>query len=234
MTAGLVRGGRRSRSGVVAAPIASTTPAEVVPPEPPPPYVQASLTRKKIPFWAMPVLAFLPVWAIIYVGGLSPASTGEAGPLELGAELYASRCASCHNGGAVGRPLDGGEVLLTFPDIAGQLEFVALGSEGTGPAGTVYGDPNRPGGAHAVQSYNGSLMPAFGESLTPEELLAVIRYEREVLSGEEVPPEQIGDADQRFWPDGAPIVTESGELVNPAGEALFDDEGFLTVEPDYS
>ena len=46
-------------------------------------------TRKKIPFWAMPMLAFLPVWAIIYVGGLSPADTGEPTQLELGAEIYA-------------------------------------------------------------------------------------------------------------------------------------------------
>ena len=32
-----------------------------------PPYVQAARDRRKrIPFWAMPVIALLPVWAVIY------------------------------------------------------------------------------------------------------------------------------------------------------------------------
>ena len=60
-----------------AAPKAAAVPAEVVPPKPPPAYVQAALTRKKIPLWVMPVLIFIPLWAIIYLGGLSKASTGE-------------------------------------------------------------------------------------------------------------------------------------------------------------
>ncbi|MCD9624819.1 c-type cytochrome [Rhabdothermincola salaria] len=215
---------------------AAATPAEVAPPEPPPPYVQAALTRKKIPFWAMPVLAFLPVWAIIYVGGLSPADTGEAGPLDQGAEIYAAQCASCHGGGGgggVGRAFTDGELLATFPDISEMLEFVWVGSNGIGPAGTPYGDPDRAGGAHTTLSYNGNPMPAFQDVLTPEELLNVVRYEREVLGGEEVPAEEIGDADQRFWPDGAPIVDDAGQLVTPEGEALFDEEGFLTIEPNY-
>ncbi len=49
--------------------------------------------RKKIPVWAMPVLAFLPVWAIIYLGGLSKASTGEPTQLEQGATIFAAQCA---------------------------------------------------------------------------------------------------------------------------------------------
>jgi mono/diheme cytochrome c family protein len=215
---------------------AASVPAEVTPPEPPPLYVQAALNRKKIPFWAMPVLAFLPVWAIIWVGGLSPADTGEQGPLELGAEIYATQCASCHGGGGgggVGRAFTGGELIATFPEITEQLEFVWVGSNGIGPAGTVYGDPNRAGGAHTTLSYNGNPMPAFQDVLTPEELLAVVRYEREVLGGEEVPADQLGDADQRFWPDGAVLLDDGGELVTPEGDPLFDEQGLLTVEPTY-
>ena len=215
-----------------AAKAVAAAPAEAASPEPPSTYVQAALTRKKVPFWAMPMLAFLPVWAIIYVGGLSPADTGEQGPLELGAEIYTAQCANCHDTG-VGRPLGDGEVLATFPDIAGQLEFVWQGSDGMGPAGTVYGDPDREGGAHATLTWSGSKMPAYEGILPEEELLAVVRYEREVLSGEEVPVDEIGDADQRFWPDGAPILDEAGQLVTPEGEALFDDEGRLTIDPDY-
>jgi len=36
------------------------------PPPPPPPYVQAARDRRRIPYWAMPVIALLPVWAIMY------------------------------------------------------------------------------------------------------------------------------------------------------------------------
>ena len=217
---------------------AAATPAEVAPPPPLPPYVQAANARKKIPIWAMPVLAFLPVWAIIWVGGLSPADTGEATPLELGAEIYAARCASCHGGsggGGVGRPLSNGDVVATFPDIAGQLHFVWVGSNGVGPGGTVYGDPNRPGGAHTTLSFNGNPMPAFEDVLTPEELLAVVRYEREVLSGEQPSADQLDDAGQRLWPDGSPIVEEGGtELLAPTGDPLFDENGMLTVPENFA
>ena len=41
------------------------------PPKPVPPYVRAALARKRIPVWVMPVLAFLPIWAVIYVNTLS-------------------------------------------------------------------------------------------------------------------------------------------------------------------
>src|SRR5688572_6187528 len=37
-------------------------------PEPMPPYVVAAVSRQKIPWWALPVLAALPLWAIIYAG----------------------------------------------------------------------------------------------------------------------------------------------------------------------
>ncbi len=60
---------------------------------------------------------------------------------------------------------------------------MALGSAGTGPDGTPYGDPDREGGQHTTYSCNGNAMPAFGKTLTHAELLAVVRYEREVLSG---------------------------------------------------
>ena len=61
-----------------ATPTAAARPAAVAtpgvpaatPPEPLAPYVEAALRRKRIPFWAMPVLAFLPVWAILYAGSL--------------------------------------------------------------------------------------------------------------------------------------------------------------------
>ena len=229
-------------AGVAPAPTASAAarpaaavPAEVAAPEPPPPYVQAALKRKKIPFWAMPMLAFLPVWAIIYVGGLSPADTGEPTQLELGAEIYAARCASCHGaggGGGVGRAFTGGEVVKTFPDIIGQLDFVWRGSTGIGPGGTPYGDPEREGGPHLTLSYNGNPMPAFEDVLTQSELLAVVRYEHEVLSGEAADPADI-DADGNLLHDGAPLLDAEGNLVTPEGELLIGPDGELTVAPAY-
>ncbi len=205
---------------------AAAAPAEVEakPPEPVPPYVEAALRRKRIPFWAMPVVGLLPIWIILYAGSLSPADTGELTQLDLGAEIYAANCSTCHGptgGGGVGRPLSDGEVLKTFPDIAQQLEFVAVGTQGIG-AGTPYGDPNREGGQHTAGSFGN--MPAFGETLTPEELLAVVRHERETLSGEEVPADQLADDETRLWPNGSPIFEEGGsELLNPEGEPLLDE-----------
>ncbi len=215
---------------------AAVGPAEVeakAPEKPLPPYVEAAVTRKKIPFWAMPALAFLPLWAILYANTLSPATSDEPSPLDLGAEIYAARCASCHGGGGgggVGRPLADGEVVKTFPDIESMLEFVHVGTEGIG-VGQPYGDPNREGGPHLGGSYNGNLMPAFAEVLTEEELLAVVRHERETLSGEELEPAQIDDEGQRLTADGDPLLSEEGELVTPDGEPLFDpDTGRLTIQ----
>jgi hypothetical protein len=67
-------------------------------------------------------------------------------------------------------------VLQTFADPVDQVRWVVTGSEGA--AGGVYGDPAKP-------SKGG--MPAFGTAgtLTLEEIVAVVRHEREDLSGEE-------------------------------------------------
>ena len=224
-------------TATAAAPVAAATPATSPEPEPVPPYVQAALTRKKIPVWVMPVLAALPVWAIIYIAGLSPASNGQPTQLELGSNIFAAQCATCHGaagGGGVGRPLVDGDLAATFPDIVGQLEFVHQGSANTGAEGTPYGDPAREGGQHLVQSYNGNLMPAFGESLTGAELLAVIRYEREVISGIEIAPAQLDPAGNMLWPDGTPMVDSTGNLVTPAGTPLFNPDGSLTLQPNWT
>jgi mono/diheme cytochrome c family protein len=212
---------------------AAAAEVEAAPAKPLPPYVQAAVTRKKIPFWAMPALAFLPLWAIMYANTLSPPESDEPSPLDLGAEIYAARCASCHGGGGgggVGRPLSGGEVVKTFPDIESMLEFVWVGTEGFG-VGQPYGDPNREGGQHLGGSYNGSLMPAFSGVLTEDELLAVVRYERETLGGEELDAAQLDEDGQRLTADGEPLLSEEGALVTPDGEPLLDPTtGRLTIQ----
>jgi hypothetical protein len=213
------------------APVAET----VVPPKPVPSYVRASLDRKKIPLWVMPVLAFLPLWAIMYVNTLSQPRSTVPTQLEAGATAYVNRCQGCHaadGSGGAGRPLyaadANGGVLTTFPYIADQLEFVWLGSTGTGPTGTPYGNPDKPGGQHAVLSFDGSsLMPTFRGTITQTELLEVVRHEREVFGGEEIPAAQIGPAGELLWPNQTPLLNSSGILVDPEGQPLFDDEGKL-------
>ena len=83
------------------------------------------------------------MWAIIYVNTLSKPYVNVPTQLADGATVFASDCASCHGAtasGGVGRPLNNGEVLKTFPNIADQLEFVWLGDAGTG-IGHPYGKP---------------------------------------------------------------------------------------------
>jgi mono/diheme cytochrome c family protein len=208
-----------------AAPAAASaaTPAvevEKPPPPPPPPYVQAFNARKRIPYWAMPVVFLLPVWAVLYAGTLSEANTGELTQVEEGGEVYAEFCATCHGGGGgggVGPQLSGGAVLETFPTIEAHLAWVFGGSDSA--ENGVYGATNK-------ASEGG--MPAFGESLTAEQILAVVRYEREILSGEEVPEDQIGAEEELLYPDGNPRVSEDGtSLLDPSGENLLDEEGKL-------
>lgn len=172
-------------------PVAAAPPP---PPRPMPPYVVAAHTRKRIPVWAMPVLAGLPLWAFLFATTLSPPSAGENDPLAVGKEVYDGKCASCHGatgGGGVGPALTGGDVLLTFPDPLDHLAWIELGAEGANEDGT-YGDPNRPQGQRNVDTFAGQ-MPGFANSLTPEEIIAVTRYEREGLSGAE-PEAELAEA----------------------------------------
>jgi len=66
------------------------------PPPPPAPYVQAAERRKRIPIWALPVLASLPVWAFLYVGTLDPKTSAASDPVTAGAAIYTESCAACH------------------------------------------------------------------------------------------------------------------------------------------
>lgn len=174
-----------------AKPPAAAAPAPAAPPPPPPvpPYVAAAQTRRKIPFWAVPVLAVLPVWGFVYAGSMATPEEGISDPeLLLGEEVYAN-CSGCHgaNGeGGAGRPLSGGDVLLTFPEFDDHLAWIAEGSALVGGAGNPYGDPDRPGGQRVSGSDGYGQMVGWGGTLSEEELRAVTRYEREVLSGEVV------------------------------------------------
>ncbi len=188
---------------VAAAPAAATAPAPVPaaapepPPEPPKPWVQAALDRKKIPYWVMPVLVFFPIWLFVYVGTLEAPSGAVAGPLAEGAEIYEVNCAACHGaggGGGVGPALTNGEVINTFSTWQDQVDWIVNGSPA---AGTPYGDADRDGG----QRIAAGGMPAFGESLSASEILAVVLYERVQHGGQS--EEELLDLEE---------LTESPEL----------------------
>lgn len=141
------------------------------------PVVAAAKARTRVPSWAMFGLAILPIWAFMYVKSLTPSAVEATGPVGDGEEVWAS-CSSCHGAagaGGSGRPVNDGEVYLTFPYIEDQLNMVYTGSEayslsGVGP----YGDASR---GHL--GYQGAWMPAKGgAALTDAEVLAVVCYTR--------------------------------------------------------
>jgi mono/diheme cytochrome c family protein len=160
------------------------TPEPVAPPpKPDPPYVQAAKRRRKIPIWAMPVLALLPLWAFMYALAMRPQTKALVGPLAAGKEVF-GQCASCHGSGGeggVGYPFVNGSVLLTFPTLEEQVAFVTSGSQIY--AGKPYGDPNRPGGPHIGLARNGTAMPSFKDTLTQAEIVAVVCHERYTIAG---------------------------------------------------
>lgn len=170
----------------VATPAAAPAVAKV---EPTPPWVQAAQSRKKIPFWAVPVLFLLPLWAVIYALTLDPPTQANS-PLTVGATVYSTNCATCHGptgGGSGAIPaLVGDEgVTKSFPKPADQVAWVALGSAGW----TQAGQTKLPGG----KTISGG-MPAWAASLAPEDLMAVVLHERTTLDKETF--------DAATWEDG--------------------------------
>ncbi len=222
-----------AEAGGVARPVEVEPLEPAAPPKPVPAYVRASLERKRIPLWVMPVLAFLPIWAVIYVNTLSNPYSNVPTQLTEGATVF-SNCSSCHGSqgeGGVGRQLNNGQVLETFPYIEDQLEFVWQGDVGTG-IGKVYGDPNRPGGPHIAGHFGNQKMPAWNGVLTQSDLLAVVRHERETLSGEVVPPTQVAADGTLLWPNGTPVLNvTTGLLQNPDGSPMLDPITGKLTEP---
>jgi mono/diheme cytochrome c family protein len=154
-----------------AATAAAAVEATPEPPKPVRPEVAAALKRRKIPFWAVPVLAGLPLWAYVYQGTLEPAPTGEETPYALGEVVYGG-CASCHGaagGGGVGPALD--TVLEVWPDYRDHMMWIKLGDAGW-PADT-YG---------ALGKAKGVGMPGH-PTLTDAELAQVALYERAAFGG---------------------------------------------------
>ena len=187
-------------------------PEEPKAPEPVAPYVEAGMRRKTLPVWIIPVLIFLPFWAIYYVGYLeNPTVTG--GFAFEGEEVYGAQCAGCHGGsggGGTGRALSGGEVITTFPatdeGVAQMVHWVASGTAGA--ENGVYGDPARSGGQREAGSFG--VMGGFGGSLSAEELAAVVYHERAAF----------GDLDDATIEHELHLLEELVHVVDEAGESF--------------
>ena len=192
-------------SAAASAPVPAPEPEAPAPPKIDPPYIAAARNRKKIPFWAVPVVAFTPIWVLIFALTLDEPTPQEAGPLALGTEVYA-KCAGCHGGGGgggSGPAMADGAVLTTFPAFADQLEWIILGSQGFLDDGrTSYGATDKP-----IQGG----MPAW-DTLTAQELIGVVRHEREVFGGETFDPvvydEVLAMIEEKF-PDRAAEFEEA-------------------------
>ncbi len=180
---------------------AVAAPVEAAPPEPDLPWVAAAKSRTRIPIWVMPVFAFLPIWAVMYMTTNDPESAKTLGAVELGQEQY-STCAACHGGGGgggVGPAFSGGAVVETFPEPAEMVRWVLLGTSGYEAEGTAtYGATDKPVGG-------GGAMPS-QESLDDDHLLAVVRHEREAFGEEEY--------DQQVWIDSiSTLADDPNEVV---------------------
>jgi hypothetical protein len=186
---------------------AAAAPAEPTPPpvKPDPPYVAAAKARRRVPIWALPVVVFLPIWALSFAGTMQVPEAED--PLfDDAAGLYGTLgCAGCHGaggGGGVGYALSGGEVLATFPEPIDMMVHVARGSAAI--AGEQYGDPNRPGGAHVAG--NLGVMPGYPD-ISLLELELVIYHERHTLSGE------TGGAAYEEWEERMREHIEAGDTT---------------------
>lgn len=175
-------GGESKSPSNVLAPIPPAPPEE--PPAPQSEWVTQAHERHKIPYWVMPVLLFLPIWLITYVGTLEE-PTREEGVIYEGSVVYdEAGCAGCHGAtgaGGTGPAFSNEAVVDTFRAVEDHIAWVVHGSQGFADAGrSTYGDKDK-----ELLSYNGSAMSAFGDDLTAQELVAVVFYERIELGGHE-------------------------------------------------
>ncbi len=181
-------------SGEAPAPSTSAAPAtslpnldpEPIPAKPEPAYVTASKARRRIPVWALPIIAALPIWAFSFAGTMQE-TEGEDVLLGESGLIYAGKggCAGCHGptgDGGTGYALAGGEVLATFPDPIDQMVHVARGSAPI--ADEAYG-AERADGRRVSGARGQGLMPAQVGQLTQVELEMVVFHERAILSGED-------------------------------------------------
>lgn len=137
--------------------------------------------------------------------GRGPAG-GDTDFLAVGGELYPGgpACAGCHGSageGGTGPALTG--VLATFSSCLDHIEWVSKGTIGFQAEGrTTYGDLGTPVGAGSA------VMPSFAAQLSPEQIAAVVAFERVRFGG--ASPEETLEACGLVTPD--PIEEPGSEV----------------------
>ncbi len=101
---------------------------------------------------------------VALLGALTVASTAAAADLELGKKVYAAKCASCHGADGKGNAKMAGMLKVNIPDLSGSAgkssaELLKLLAEGKKP------------------------MPAFGKSLSKDEMDSVLSYAKALAKG---------------------------------------------------
>lgn len=176
--------------------------------------VEAAQRRKRIPLWAVPIFPALLVWGIIYLNGVTNPPPPSNTPDSLGAQVYA-KCASCHGAGGEGTgtapAFAGGDLLKVFPKWEDQVKWVNVGSGNwTAETGSkTFGDTKKPIDPNKT-------MPGFGplgsdKSLSCEDIVLVVRYEREHFAGAQ--PDDKLDAMAEQIASGAAV----SDIPNCAG-----------------
>ena len=142
-------------------------------------------TPAPIPTWIWVLFILVAAWAIYYVArqwqptsefadtptyarlDVIPENIVTAPPVEgLGASLYRTSCASCHQVNGLGVtgvfPPLAGDLVVNDEDPSRHIEVVLYGAQGSTIDGVSYVTP----------------MPAWGEQLSDEEVAAVVNHER--------------------------------------------------------
>lgn len=170
---------------------AAAIPADkpAAPEEPKTPAVKAFEKRKRIPVWALPVVAALPLWAWAYAGTMQEPEREDPLYTESSALYVEKGCSGCHGaggGGGTGYQLSDGEVIATFPNVVDQLVHVARGSASI--SDEAYGNPARAGGVR-VSGALGAMPAQVDAGLSQLELELVVFHERATLAGEDITSE---------------------------------------------
>ena len=115
----------------------------------------------------------------------------------------------------------------TFPRIEDQLRWVSYGTKAYLSAGvSVYGNPNREGGAHLTGA-SGGLMPGWRGNLTDADILAAVCHERYDLGGGDQ-----ASAEYALWcaPDSAIYAGfKDGSITMLNVGDKFKDKGVIAV-----
>ncbi|MCB0977753.1 MAG: c-type cytochrome [Acidimicrobiales bacterium] len=196
-------------------------------PKPDIPVVAAAKRRKRVPYWAAPILVLLPVWGLIYRDATIPPSAVETDPIVIGNEVFhvTGGCAGCHtadgSGGAAGAQLKDGHALETFPDPLQMVHWVAFGHAGAAYPDGSYGEGVR------RPKITGA-MPAFHDKLTPEQIAAVVIYVRSQFSPDQYDPtKEQGFTAENYEADPDAIAAEV-EAVIEKGEGPAPDLSDIT------